>query len=115
IVVEKEPFGGGSNAEASAVHAAGSLGAVDVFLEPAGTDIAAAQPWGTLDLGDTLPPRVVSAGNYELTITAAGDPTTVLLASPQITWESGQSNLLAIVDSGNEGLAPLSIVSIGTN
>src|SRR5690606_30768032 len=25
IVVEKEPFGGGSNAEASAVHAAGSL------------------------------------------------------------------------------------------
>lgn len=67
--------------EASAGHLAAGAGDLDVYLAPPGTAPAAGQARGTLAFGEILPPFEAEAGNWVLTVTAAGDPADVLFRS----------------------------------
>lgn len=85
--------------EASAGHLAPSLGAVDVYLDAPGTAPAAGQARGSLAPGEKLPPFEVESGNYVLTITAAGDPSSILFTSTSQALGERTSQLFVIQEA----------------
>ena len=63
------------------VHLSPQTGQVDVYYDIAGTVPVVGNEIGTLSNGERLPYREFSGGDYELILTAPGDPTTVLFQS----------------------------------
>jgi hypothetical protein len=104
-----------SNVEYTLIHAAESVPAVDLYIEPPGTDINGALPKGTVEFLGHLAPATIDAGDYVITLTAAGDPTNVLLTSPTATLSGGNSIPLVIADGADEGLAPLYLIGFGSS
>jgi hypothetical protein len=92
-----------------AAHAGEQLPAMDVFLERPGTDIAGAVPWGNLSFLGTLPARNVATGDYEVTLTAAGDRSNVLYKSPTITLTAATSVAFVITPEGESSVSPMSV------
>ena len=68
--------------EASFGHLSGSIGEVDVYLEPTGISPAAGNARGTIGKGGFIPASDFTAGDYQLFLTAKGDPATIIYASP---------------------------------
>ena len=95
--------------EASAGHLAAAAGELDVYLAPPGTAPAAGQARGTLAFGDIMEPFDVEAGDWVLTVTAAGDPADVLFQSG--TQEIGERTavLFTIQDSEPSLTSTLSV------
>lgn len=91
------------------VHAGGELPALDFYLESAGVGIAGATPRATLTFQQTLPASTVPTGQYEVTLTEAGNPSNVLLTSVPITLGSAPTAFI-IVDEAGEGTEPLSVL-----
>jgi hypothetical protein len=104
-----------TTAQVHAFHAAGTVPAVDVFLEPAGTDLGTATPLGSLSFLQGAAPTTRDAGDYEVTVTEAGNPAAVLLASTALTLSAATSQALVIVDGANEGTAPLAVTVVGNS
>lgn len=115
IVVETPLFDSTDATEVLAVHAAPGLDPMDVYLEPPGTDLATATPLGEIAFGEQLPAASVDADDYRLSLTASGDPATVLFSSGTFTLEAGDSSTFVVFDDAGEGLAPLSVAGIGTS
>ncbi|HEX7081301.1 MAG TPA: DUF4397 domain-containing protein [Gammaproteobacteria bacterium] len=114
IIVEKAPFSSSTDAEIVAVHGAPSFGNLDVYVEPEGSDFSVATPIGTLAFGETLEPVTRAADDYQVILTEAGNPANVLLTSDPVTLEAGQSVAFVVADGTSE-IAPLSVVSVGTD
>ncbi len=98
-----------SGTQLQLLHAATTLTAVDVFFEPAGFDLAAATPWGSLNYDDVLAPRLFTNGDYEFVITETGNRANVLLASTPFTVSGAQNIFLFIADGANTSLAPITL------
>ncbi len=85
----------GNATEVRFLHAAAGAAAVDFYLEADGADLTAANALASnvayRALSDVSAP---AAGEYVLSITAAGDPTTVLLQSIVVTIADGDSLIL---------------------
>jgi len=94
-------------------HAAPSLGQVDVYLEAPGADLAAANPLGTLNFMESLPPVTGTSGDVEFSITDAGLPGNVRLRSTAFGLPGGSPVTFAILDGANEGLAPFYVLAVG--
>ena len=94
-------------------HAATTLGPVDVYVEAPGADLAAANPLGTLDFMESLPPVTVTTGEVEVSITDVGLPGTVLMNSSPFTLPAGGAATFAILDGANEGLAQIYVLAVG--
>jgi hypothetical protein len=99
----------GTNAEISGLHAAEGMPAMDLYIEPTGVGIAGATPRGTFGMLETIAPFSLPNGEYEIVLTAAGDPATVFLASTPITFTSGATAMLVVMPGG-QGLHPLSLL-----
>ena len=104
-----------TDAQIAAIHADEGLPAVDVYLQPSGVGIAGATPRGTLDFLAQLAPVTLASGDYELTITAAGDPTTVLFTSASLTLTAGATTVFVIANEGGLGTAAMSVVMLQEN
>lgn len=102
-----------SNAEVGVVHAAVAQSALDVYLEAPGTDITTAVPFGTLDLHGNLEPATLTPGDYELSVTAAGNPADRLFLSGTLSVEAGVSYTLVVTDGETPALSPINVVDIG--
>jgi len=89
---------GATNFEAQVGHASAALGDVDVYLADPATAPAAGNALGTLSLGQVLPVESLAAGDYVLTLTAVGDPATVLYQSETVAFAAGDANLMTIFD-----------------
>jgi hypothetical protein len=100
---------GADDALLMAVHAGPAVPAADLYVAPLGTAPSATQPWGRLGFTDALEPRNFAPGQYEITLTAPGAPEDVLLRTTSVELAAGESSLLAILDMGGEGLAPVGI------
>jgi hypothetical protein len=98
-----------TDAQFVALHAASGLPALDFYLERPGVGIAGATPRGTFDAQEQIAPRVPS-GDYELTLTAAGDPANVLLATTTLTLPAGTESTFIVVPEGGRGTAQLSVL-----
>jgi hypothetical protein len=111
IVEVAPPAAGASDTQVLALHAAESLPGMDLFLEAPGADIAGAVPWGSIGFLGTLPPRNVAAGDYQLTVTAAGDRTSVIFKSGTFTLGAAASTLL-VVTPDDTGVSPVSVTFV---
>lgn len=102
-----------SSAEVSLVDAAQSLASADVYLTAPGADLSAANPIGAVDFAGDIGPLTVSAGDYTLSLTAAGDPASVLFSSPTQTLAAGEPNVFVVNDGAGEGLAAYTVTRVG--
>lgn len=99
-----------TEAQIVALHAGSDLPALDLYLEAPGVGIAGATPRGTFNPGGQIAPRTLPAGNYELTLTVAGDPSSILLESNTIALSAGETTAFIVVPEGGQGTQPLSVI-----
>ena len=100
------------SARAYVVHAAPDAPEVDVFVTTPGADLGATAPLGTFVYKETLGPAEVAAGDYQVRVTPAGDPETVVYDSGTVTLNDGDDLLLAAVPNTATGTAPISVVAL---
>jgi hypothetical protein len=112
ILEAQPPAAGATDAQVIGAHAGEGLPAMDVFLERPGTDIAGAVPWGSASFLGTLAARSVATGDYEVTLTEAGNRANVLLTSTTFTLAAGTSTAFVITPEGNERVSPVSVTVV---
>jgi hypothetical protein len=99
--------------EVSFGHLDTELGPVDVFFESPGTSPQSATPLGTVEYGDQLPATELTEGDYQLIVTPAGEPATILFASDEISLSAATSNLFTIMDSAGLTTADFAVRQVG--
>ncbi len=103
----------GTDSEIIVAHTGGRVGPVDFYLEPPGTDLAAATPRGNLNFLESLPIATVAAGEYEVALTEVGNSTNVIMASVPFELASNVRTTLAILDGLTSASAASVLVSGG--
>lgn len=91
------------------MHAASTVGAVDVFVGPEGFDLDSASPWGSLSFDQLIAPQILSSGNYEFVLTEAGNRANILLRSDPFSLGGTQNIFLLIADGANQDLAAMTL------
>ena len=90
-------------------HTAASLGNVDVYFADASVPPALGSEIGTLAFGEILAATDFETAEYILTITAAGDPTTVHFVSEPLTVGAQIAAIISIFDGDANELAPFAV------
>lgn len=88
-------------------------GGVSVYVTAPGADLAAATPLTTFNLRDATDPVTVAAGDYQIRITPAGTPGTVVFDSGTIALPGGADLMVLAVDSTGPGAPVRLLVSTG--
>jgi hypothetical protein len=83
---------------------------MDLYLERPGVGIAGATPRGTFNVQQQIPLAPVQSGEYELTLTAAGDPSNVLLTSQSISFPAASTGTFIVVPEGGQGTEQISVM-----
>jgi hypothetical protein len=109
-VVIELPTAPASDARFVALHAAGGQPAMDLYLERPGVGIAGATPRGTFGPQQQIPLTPLQSGEYELTLTAAGDPSNVLLTSQTISFPATSTGTFIVVPEGGQGTEQISVM-----
>jgi hypothetical protein len=114
-VILEHPTADSSAADQQLVvyHAASTVGTVDVYLEPAGTDLISATRRGRLNNSEEFGPINIPVGDYEFVLTEADNPAAVFLRSTPITVTAGQAGIFSIVDATDRGDAPVAVIVSG--
>jgi hypothetical protein len=97
-----------SNAEVQFFHWSDTLGEVDVYLEPPGTNLSVVQVRGTLTAGAEFH-GLVDAGSYVLSLTAVGDPNSPLYTSESFTLTEQTSVAFAILAGTDDRTADIRV------
>ena len=100
--------------EVSFGHISNLLGSVDVYLEEPGTSPVAATPKATLGFSEFVAATELSADDYQLVLTPAGDPGTILFASDPFFISAATSTLITLMDDGGLTTADFTVRIIGT-
>ena len=74
--------------------------------------MAAAVPWGTVAFSETLPAKNVPAGDYEITLTEAGNPANVLLNTASFTLAAATATSFIVAPEAGGGVATLSVLFV---
>ena len=93
-------------------HAASSLGDIDVYFSEATDPPTAPVPGaaqGTLAFGEFVPAADFAGGEYILTVTPAGDETTILYQSDPFTPRNATSIVMTVFDSDASDLTPVTV------
>ncbi len=98
------------SARLSVLHAAAAAPEVDVYVTAPGADLAGSAAVGSFEFKGTLGPAEVTAGDYQIRVTPAGDPATVVFDSGTIALADGDDLFVAAVPSTNAGPSPISLV-----
>lgn len=96
------------NMEVQVFNWAESLGAVDVYLEPPGTNLSAVQVRATLDIGQEFD-ALVDKGDYVLTLTAVGDPAAEIFTSEDFALIRQTRVGMAIIPSAESSTSPVRV------
>ena len=96
-------------AQVRVVHAASDAPMVDVYVSAPGTDITTEAPLGTFEFRGVLGPVSVPAGTYQLTVTPAGDPATIVFQN-EAPLPADQDVIVAAVNNTLLGDSPVSLV-----
>jgi len=100
---------GAGNARLRVLHAAPMAPAVDVYATTPGADLTAEAPLGSFSFKEDLGPVQVPVGDYQIRVTLANDPATVVFDAGTITLQDGQDLLLAAVENTTTGASPISL------
>ena len=91
--------------------AAGLETAVDVYIEPPGTELAAATPRGAVNFLESLPAAAIAPGEYELSLTQADNPTSVVMVSNPFEIAGSVRTTLSIIDGLTSASPAAALVS----
>lgn len=94
------------------LHGSAAAPTVDVFVTTPGADLAASAPVGTFSFKEAIGPAEVAAGDYQIRVTAAGDPSAVVFDSGTVTLADGDDLTIAAVPNTSGGGAPISLVAL---
>lgn len=100
---------GDGNVRAQVVHGAPMAPEVDVYVTAPNTDLASEQPLATLAYKDFTGRVEVSAGDYQIRITAAGT-TTVVYDSGSLALAAGSDLLITATQNVATGASPVALV-----
>jgi hypothetical protein len=115
-IVEYSPkLANSTDTQIAFVHAGENLPGMDVYVLPTGTSIAGATPRGTVNFLGHISPLTLATGDYDITLTPAGDPGTVLFTSGAVTLGAGLTNVFAITNEAGQGTEAISIVMAHDN
>jgi len=95
--------------EADFVNLADLVGQVDVYFALEGTAPVPGTEIGTLSVGDRVPYQEFGEGNYVLTLTVPGDPSTVIYESPPFTKSAGERITVALFDPDSSKTSPVGV------
>jgi hypothetical protein len=93
------------------LHGAVAAPEVDVYVTAPNADLTASAPVGTFEFKGTIGPAEVAAGDYQIRVTAAGDPTAVVYDSGTITLADGADLTLTALPNTGGGAAPIGLVA----
>jgi hypothetical protein len=94
--------------ELRASHLADSLGQIDIYITDPATPPALGSQFATLGLGEIGTSGDIETGEYVITVTPAGDDTTILYVSAPVTFAAQTQFILSIFDGDENDLAPVS-------
>jgi hypothetical protein len=112
VVITVPPLPTGDAAQIFGLHAAASLPAMDLYLERPGVGIAGATPRATVNPTEQFSPRTLPSGDYELFVTAAGNPADIWLTSAPINLPAGTNASFVIVDQRGTGTERINVMLI---
>ncbi|MFO1407406.1 MAG: DUF4397 domain-containing protein [Steroidobacteraceae bacterium] len=92
------------------LHAAPLAPQVDVYLTAPGANLAASAPAGTFSFKQDFGPVDVPAGDYQIRVTPAGNPSAVVYDSGTVTLAAGGNLLVTAVENTTTGGSPISLV-----
>jgi len=94
------------------LHGAAAAPTVDVFVTVPGADLTASAPVGTFSFKETIGPAEVAAGDYQVRVTAAGDPAAVVFDSGTVTLNDGDDLTVTALPNTSGGAAAISLVAL---
>jgi hypothetical protein len=97
------------------VHAAPDAPRVSVFVTAPNANLAATAPAGTFSFKETIGPVNVTAGEYQIRVTPAGAPGTVVFDSGPVRLDAGADLLVTAVANTATGSAPISLLVTSTS
>jgi hypothetical protein len=102
------------NLRAQVVHAAPDAPAVDVYVTAPGAALAGSTPVnvGALDFGEFTGRIEAPAGDYQIRVTAAGNPGAVVYDSGTVALAAGSDLLIAAIENTGPGAAPIQLVAL---
>ncbi len=100
--------------EARFAHASDSLGTVDYYFADPAIAPTLGEQVATLSFGEIAAPVDYEAGDYVTTITAAGDPNTVLYRSETTTFAALSALIVTSFDGGATTAAPVVVRALNT-
>ncbi len=92
------------------VHAAPDTPRVSVFVTAPNANLAASAPAGTFAFKETIGPLSVAAGEYQIRVTPAGTPGTVVFDPGPLRLDAGADLLVSVVANTATGSAPISLL-----
>ncbi len=98
--------------ELAVAHHNNSLGALDVYFDAPGVAPAPGNELGTISQGERIAPAEFAAGEYVLTITAAGDPGTIHFSSNTRAWSPSTRDTVVILDKNPSRTSPVTVSRI---
>jgi hypothetical protein len=112
VISQPDTAVGAGAARLFVLHGAAAAPQVDVFVTAPDADLAASAPVGTFSFKETIGPAEVPAGDYQVRVTAAGDPSAVVFDSGTITLGDADDLTIAAVPNTSGGGAPISLVAL---
>ena len=97
------------------LHASADAPAVDVYATAPGADLTASAPLDTISFKEQIGPAEVPAGDYQIRVTAAGDPTAIVFDSGEVdlvNLADGADLVIAAVPNTAGGASPISLVGL---
>ncbi len=94
VAQPRDPVSAGS-ARLNVLHATEAAPQVDVYVTTPGADLAASAPVGSFSFTETIGPAEVTAGDYQIRVTLAGDPATVVYDSGTVALNDGDDLFVA--------------------
>jgi len=110
ILTQDETDVPAGSARVRVAHAAPMAPEVDVYVTAPGADLSASAPLGTFSFGGDLGPAEVTAGDYQIRVTVAGDPTAVAYDSGTVTLPDGANLLVSAVENTATGDSPIQLI-----
>ncbi len=112
IIAQPRTAVSAGSARVTVLHGASAAPAVDVYVTTPGADLAASAPLGTFSFRETLGPAEVAAGDYQVRVTPAGAPGTVVYDSGTIALADGNDLVIAALPNTTTGASPITLVAM---
>ncbi len=98
---------GPNSTQIQVLHAAPNAPSVSVYVTAPGAELASSTAFGTASFQGAIGPAQISSGQYEIRVTAAGTPTSVLFDSGTISLVGGTDLVISALQNEYPGTAPI--------